>query len=530
MTITTTIGKTYAITPTVDCIISTPDGATIATCPAGQQTTIVAPTVQIQISDDNALVTETFKGASAGSSAAGGASIGQADLTDTPEQTTLDNSECYGIAIVASIAGKLKSVTLQARVNRTVSGTPVYLKIWKGSTKQLLATSTTKAAQVLDQPTTWTFPPIDIETGDQLFITAHAEAEKELSTYKTGEPLSLRVTANSKPGTGLLGEGGNISTTNWINLYTVTYKGGGKTTVNGVELAGQKDLDAHIQDNIRHITDDERTAWNNKADASALASKVNTSTFNAHTGNTTVHITGTERTAWNQKLNASVITSAQYNDLATKEPNTLYYLTDTKKLYLADTLLEIGGAVDLSNYRGQVHIQDTLGHTILRNDSGQLYVGSNYFCTHICSAMLGIEAETINLYGNIWAQDVNGNQTIIACGSGITIGNPYGYSNVEIYGYCGSGCGGADLSNYQGPIHLQDERGRIVLVTNYCGHDVWIGDAGYPSKIGVYGESIALGYSSDGNINTLFAGSSCVIEIGNNSSSAPPVNIYGLCS
>jgi hypothetical protein len=74
MTIITTIGKSYAVTPTVDCIISTPDGATIATCPAGRQTIFVAPTVQIQISDDNALVTETFKGAPAGSSSGGGGS------------------------------------------------------------------------------------------------------------------------------------------------------------------------------------------------------------------------------------------------------------------------------------------------------------------------------------------------------------------------------------------------------------------------------------------------------------------------
>lgn len=299
MNIKTTIGKTYAVTSPAECTITTPDGTLIAACPAGVQTIIVAPTAEIVVSDDAALITETFKEASAGSAAGGGASIQQENLTDTPEQTTLDNCDCYGMSCLAGHTGLLKNITLQTRDNRTVSAIPVYLKIWDAETKRLLATSLSKKTQTLGQPITWNFAPVNVTTGEQLLVTAHTEEEKHSSTYKTGAGLSLRVTPNGQPNTGLLAQNGTISPAEWIAIYTIVYKGGGETSVNGVVLAKRADLDAHTQDAVRHITAEERTAWNNKADASALASKVNTSTFNAHTGNSTVHITAEERTAWN---------------------------------------------------------------------------------------------------------------------------------------------------------------------------------------------------------------------------------------
>ena len=72
MTIQTTIGKTYAVTSAAECTVTTPEGILIATCPAGEQTLFVAPTTEIEISDDAALVTESFKGAPAGLSAVWG--------------------------------------------------------------------------------------------------------------------------------------------------------------------------------------------------------------------------------------------------------------------------------------------------------------------------------------------------------------------------------------------------------------------------------------------------------------------------
>ena len=72
MIINTTAGKTYAVTPQTDCTVSTTDGVLIASCAAGEQTLFVAPGAEVDVSDDSALVTESFKGAPAGLSAVWG--------------------------------------------------------------------------------------------------------------------------------------------------------------------------------------------------------------------------------------------------------------------------------------------------------------------------------------------------------------------------------------------------------------------------------------------------------------------------
>lgn len=102
----------------------------------------------------------------------------------------------------------------------------------------------------------------------------------------------------------------------------------------GGDFATNTALNAHTGDTTAHITADERTAWNSKAEgehnhegvyASAghdhdekyapkehshsqyltqhqdISGKANVSDLNAHTGNGTVHITAAERTAWNSK-------------------------------------------------------------------------------------------------------------------------------------------------------------------------------------------------------------------------------------
>lgn len=73
------------------------------------------------------------------------------------------------------------------------------------------------------------------------------------------------------------------------------------TSINGTLMAPLGELNEHVENGTAHVTEEERAAWNNKADASALASKVSTATFNAHTDNLTVHITAEEREEWNGK-------------------------------------------------------------------------------------------------------------------------------------------------------------------------------------------------------------------------------------
>lgn len=111
MTIQTTIGKTYAVTSAAECTVTTPEGILIATCPAGEQTLFVAPTTEIEISDDAALVTESFKGAPAGLSAVWG-SIKK---------------------VSASLASKLNVSTFNAhQANTTVHVTAQEREKWNG--------------------------------------------------------------------------------------------------------------------------------------------------------------------------------------------------------------------------------------------------------------------------------------------------------------------------------------------------------------------------------------------------------------
>lgn len=57
------------------------------------------------------------------------------------------------------------------------------------------------------------------------------------------------------------------------------------TTINGILMATQNDFNEHVEDATVHVTEEERTAWNAKADASALAS---------HEENAAIHVSREE--------------------------------------------------------------------------------------------------------------------------------------------------------------------------------------------------------------------------------------------
>ena len=116
MIINTTAGKTYAVTPQTDCTVSTTEGVLIASCAAGEQMLFVAPGAEVEVSDDSALVTESFKGAPAGLSAVWG-SIKK---------------------VSASLASKLNSSTFNAhKADTTVHVTAQEREMWNGKQDKL---------------------------------------------------------------------------------------------------------------------------------------------------------------------------------------------------------------------------------------------------------------------------------------------------------------------------------------------------------------------------------------------------------
>lgn len=77
MKVTVVPGKTYAVTCPSEGTVSTTDGVVIASFRTGEQTLFVAPGAEVEVSDDTALVTESFKGAAPGSSARSGIQPGE---------------------------------------------------------------------------------------------------------------------------------------------------------------------------------------------------------------------------------------------------------------------------------------------------------------------------------------------------------------------------------------------------------------------------------------------------------------------
>lgn len=71
------------------------------------------------------------------------------------------------------------------------------------------------------------------------------------------------------------------------------------TSINGILLTAHNDFYQHEKNSSSHITEDERTAWNAKAEASDVHAKVSREVFDSHAENTTVHVTAEERKRWN---------------------------------------------------------------------------------------------------------------------------------------------------------------------------------------------------------------------------------------
>lgn len=306
MTIQTTIGKTYAVTPGAECTVATQEGTLIATCPAGEQTLIVAPATTLEISDDNALVTETFKGAPAGSSASRGLSDRQAavveemvnaGLNDTVTElhTTAAGSDnanfkwCQ-LAPTRILAGTVAAISMPCRTTASAQMTanPVYLSVFQlnaGGEYEHVATSENAVVQTIGQTSRWTFRKLQL----------------------TGRTTRLcPVPDPSTKWTDKLVLGGRVTSVSGEDSKITPISGSGAYVAEAVlEYAHQEPkyatapaVESHVSDTAVHITEEERTTWNNKADASALSGKVNTATFTSHTGNNTVHLTSEKIGKW----------------------------------------------------------------------------------------------------------------------------------------------------------------------------------------------------------------------------------------
>ena len=112
--------------------------------------------------------------------------------------------------------------------------------------------------------------------------------------------------------------------TNHNNPHNVTKSQVGLANVTNVEQASKADFDAHSRDTTKHITQQERTSWNSKADGRALTDhtgnrnnphgvtkaqvglgnvanveQASKSEFNSHSQNSTIHVSSVDKNRWN---------------------------------------------------------------------------------------------------------------------------------------------------------------------------------------------------------------------------------------
>lgn len=112
--------------------------------------------------------------------------------------------------------------------------------------------------------------------------------------------------------------------TNRNNPHNVTKSQVGLANVTNVKQASKTDFDAHARDTTKHITQQERTSWNSKADGRALTDhtgnrnnphgvtktqvglsnvvnveQASKSEFNFHSQNSTIHVSSVDKNRWN---------------------------------------------------------------------------------------------------------------------------------------------------------------------------------------------------------------------------------------
>lgn len=101
-------------------------------------------------------------------------------------------------------------------------------------------------------------------------------------------------------------------------------------TLNGVILASRDEVTEHAENPTVHLTEEERIAWNAKADASQLDTKADASALSAHETNTTVHVSQEEKEKWSAR-NTNGVLAATQDGLDEHAENKTIHLTEEER-------------------------------------------------------------------------------------------------------------------------------------------------------------------------------------------------------
>lgn len=268
------------------------------------QATFQAISNQTVLSDDAAIVNPTDASALFVGASSGGVSSGQVEAVVqdaiyageevgqwTPSGT--DNATCnyFEIAAARSFAGSLNELSYRSghAAQTGMTTDPLWLAIWEqksddDSDYELLGVSKNSLTQALSSTLTWYFDNLRLQ-GRRLRIVPTTSIDQ----LEPSDRVNLRVRVSAcSDGSGIYY---NNAKSNYIPEMMM---GGLKLTP---RYAAQADVSAHVADTVVHVTAEERSAWNAKADSSALSSKADATVLDAHTSDATAHLTADEHTA-----------------------------------------------------------------------------------------------------------------------------------------------------------------------------------------------------------------------------------------
>ena len=230
---------------------------------------------------------------------------------ETSGKTDLDTA--LGLkANTSDLATKANTTDLTAHTgNSTIHITADERTKWDGAATTLASHTGDSTVHITaDERTKWNNAAASSHThANKAILDTITAIDTELSETSNNLVVNSAITkvivANEKISSSALNDlndrklDASAYTPTDLSDYYKKEETSGKTDLNtafGLK-ANASDLTAHISDNIKHITSNERTKWNNA-----------TTTLATHTGDSTVHITTDERTKWNGK-----ISNAQYN-------------------------------------------------------------------------------------------------------------------------------------------------------------------------------------------------------------------------
>lgn len=179
--------------------------------------------------------------------------LGYAEVDVAPEGTTEDNYNCYGFGFEMPREGRIKGLTLECRDagTATPADEPMWLKVWRGTT--LIARSANAQQHAVDAVLSYSFAePFEVEEGEEIKVSFHAEAGMAETGYYMGRQCCLRVVAKDPATTGgLLGDQGGYGSASDATQRSWVAKHTWRMQV-GVFAAAE-----HVVDAVKHLTGEE---------------------------------------------------------------------------------------------------------------------------------------------------------------------------------------------------------------------------------------------------------------------------------